>query len=77
MHKYYVTISMTKNYSDLTVREILALAASDISDDNQLAVRFAKRLTLEIKRQLGTAREEDMQWLASLVEVTDQAVFHH
>jgi hypothetical protein len=55
------------SFSTLTTANIIALAASDNMDDNELA----HRLVLELSRELSTITAAEAEHLAGLVEVTD------
>jgi hypothetical protein len=62
----------TNSFSSLTITNILALAASDNCDDNELAYRLGNRLALEITVARGVKlTAEQTEDLAGLVEVTD------
>jgi hypothetical protein len=61
----------TNTFSALTTANIIALAASDNLDDNELAHRLGNRLVLELSRELSTITAAEAEHLAGLVEVTD------
>jgi hypothetical protein len=61
----------TKNYSDLTISQILELADGDL-DDSQLASRLARRLSLDVRKRIGNHLSGDEQRdLDTLAYVTD------
>jgi hypothetical protein len=62
----------TNSFSALTAANIIALAASDNLDDNELAHRLGNRLVLELSRELSTITAGEAEHLAGLVEVTDR-----
>ena len=63
---------ITTNYFDLTINEILSLAAGDL-DAAQLASRIMRRTVLEARLvSHGRLSTDDQSELVSLTEVTDR-----
>lgn len=62
----------TKNYTDLTINQILELAAGDL-DAAELTHRLAWRLRLDVRaRTNGGLTAPETQDLANLATVTDR-----